>query len=63
MIPKITPDNIINPASFDVSRVEKTIPFLGGRPDRESPIGSDDIVNLVIACNTCSTLEEFFHLT
>ena len=62
MISKITP-NKINPTSSNVSWVEKTIPFLGGRPERESTIGSDDIVNLVIACNTCGTLEEFFHLT
>ncbi|MBN1578973.1 MAG: hypothetical protein JW913_20595 [Chitinispirillaceae bacterium] len=63
MISKITPDKIIHSASSDTSWVEKTIPFLGGRPERESTICPDDIVNLVIACNTCSTLEEFYQLT
>jgi hypothetical protein len=38
----------------------KTIPFLGGRPVHDTVIGADDIVNLNIALNTCSTLEEFF---
>ena len=34
------------------------IPFLGGRPDRERIIGSDDVVDLVIALNTVRSVEE-----
>jgi hypothetical protein len=63
MISKITPEKVINPASSDASWIDKTIPFLGGRPNRDISIGSDDVVNLVIACNTCNTFEEFFNLT
>ena len=63
MISKITPDRLINPPSSDASWIEKTIPFLGGRPDRDVAITTDDIVNLIIACNTCGSLEEFLHLT
>ena len=63
MISKITPEKIINPSPSDTSWIEKTIPFMGGRPERDLAITSDDIVNLIIACNTCGSLEEFLHLT
>ena len=63
MISKITPDSTVNPTPSETSWIEKTIPFLGGRPKRDDIIGSDDIVNLIIACNTCTTLEAFFQLT
>ncbi len=33
------------------------IPFLGGRPDRESAIGHEDIVDLEIILNTNETIE------
>ena len=36
------------------------IPFLGGRPERDTIIGSDDIMNLQIALETCKTFKEFF---
>ena len=36
------------------------IPFLGGRPERDTVIGSDDICNLNIALATCTTFKEFF---
>ena len=36
------------------------IPFLEGRPKRETVIGSNDIINLKIALNTVGTLEELF---
>jgi hypothetical protein len=63
MLSKITPDKLLNPTSTESSWIEKTIPFLGGRPQRDLTIGSDDIMNLIIACNTCNTLEELFQLT
>ena len=34
------------------------IPFLGGRPQRETVIGLDDVINLVIALHTSDSLEE-----
>ena len=37
------------------------IPFLGGRPDREKIIKSDDIVNLSIALNASKSFEEFLN--
>jgi len=39
------------------------IPFLGGRPDRETVISTDDILNLQIALNTAQDLEKFCALT
>jgi hypothetical protein len=38
------------------------IPFLGGRPNREKVIKSDDVLNLSIALNTSKSLEEFLNL-
>lgn len=35
------------------------IPKLTGRPERETAIGNDDIINLKIALETSKTLEEF----
>jgi len=63
MLSKITPDQVQSTEAAFYSYIEKEIPFLGGRPNRSLDINSDDIVNLVIACNTCSTLEEFFAVT
>jgi len=40
----------------------KNIPFLGGRPERDTVICSDDIVNIKIACGACKSLEEFFQV-
>ena len=37
----------------------RPIPFMGGRPDRGVAVDTDDILNLLIALNTSSTLEEF----
>jgi len=39
-----------------------TIPFMKGRPARETIIGDDDIYNLKIALETTKSLEEFFAL-
>jgi hypothetical protein len=38
--------------------VKRHIPFLAGRPRRETPIDRDDVVNLEIALNTCKTVDE-----
>ncbi|MCU0609607.1 MAG: hypothetical protein MUF22_07565 [Chitinispirillaceae bacterium] len=35
------------------------IPFLGGRPKRETVISSDDVINLTIRLNTVDQVEEF----
>jgi hypothetical protein len=44
-------------------RCEQRIPFLTGRPKREDPMGPDDVTNLVIALNTCTSLDELFERT
>ena len=38
---------------------EDYIPFKGGRPERKTVIGKEDLLNLHIALNTVSTFEEF----
>jgi hypothetical protein len=35
------------------------IPFLGGRPVRESVISKDDLLNLTITLNTTDTIDDF----
>ncbi|OGJ89568.1 MAG: hypothetical protein A2487_03705 [Candidatus Raymondbacteria bacterium RifOxyC12_full_50_8] len=37
---------------------KKYIPFLTGRPVRESPIDNDDIINLKIALHVSSNVDE-----
>lgn len=44
-------------------QIPQTIPFLGGRPDRDTAIGQEDFLNLQIALNTASSLDELFFLT
>jgi hypothetical protein len=39
------------------------IPFLSGRPKRETVIGQDDLMNLEIVLNTTSTVDEFINGT
>ena len=34
------------------------IPFLSGRPERETVIGKEDLMNLEIVLNTTNTVEE-----
>ena len=60
---EILGSNIVDgqPTVFD-KKVMKNIPFLGGRPDRDTVINGDDILNLNIAVNTVSTFEDFFQL-
>ncbi len=38
------------------------IPFLAGRPKRDNPIGSDDLINLRIAFNTAKHLDDFLNM-
>lgn len=63
MISKVTPEKVTRTSSKETSLIGKTIPFMGGRPQRDLIISSDDITNLIIACNTCRNLEEFFTVT
>lgn len=41
---------------------EHYIPFLGGRPDRESPINGEDLMNLSIDLWTTSSVDRFLKL-
>lgn len=36
------------------------IPFLEGRPERDTIINKEDILNLKIALNTAKSLQDFF---
>jgi hypothetical protein len=38
--------------------IQGKIPFLKGRPKRETGIDRDDCINLEIALNTCKTVDE-----
>jgi hypothetical protein len=53
--------HVIDKRSIKLEDVMKKdyIPFLGGRPERQTVIGKDDIMNLEITLNTCSTVDEF----
>jgi hypothetical protein len=53
--------HVIDKRSIKLEDVMKKdyIPFLGGRPERQTIIGKDDILNLEITLNTCSTVDEF----
>ena len=60
MISKMTPEKTKNndprqPPQY----LRRRIPFMRGRPQRDGVINADDILNLVIACNTCSSLDDF----
>ncbi|MDD5672911.1 MAG: hypothetical protein PHC61_02000 [Chitinivibrionales bacterium] len=52
--------NVIDKRSIKLEDVMKSdyIPFLGGRPDRQKVIGSDDVINLSIVLNTSDSVEE-----
>jgi hypothetical protein len=47
---------------YPQSLVKCRIPFLEGRPKRETAIDHDDLLNLAIALNTCKTVEEFLRV-
>jgi hypothetical protein len=44
---------------IDLPRTNSYIPFLTGRPRRDTSINSDDLTNLRIAFFTSKTFEEF----
>jgi len=53
--------NVIDKRSIKLENVLKPdyIPFLSGRPNRDSVIGNDDLMNLEIAFNTTNSVDEF----
>lgn len=58
-----TPQKVSKEKSVVLQRVEMHIPFLAGRPQRETTIDHDDYTNLQIAFNTCRSLDEFLEVT
>jgi hypothetical protein len=52
---------VIDRRSIKLENVLKPdyIPFLSGRPNRETVIGKDDLMNLEIVINTTNTVEDF----
>jgi hypothetical protein len=56
--------NVIDKRFIKLENVMKKgfIPFLGGRPERETVIGQEDIVNLSIVLNTTNSVEEFIKI-
>jgi len=57
------PEKVGRGKGIDLPRADIQIPFLAGRPLREAVVNQDDIVNLQIACNTCTSIEEFIQVT
>ncbi len=57
------PEKIGKGKGSESTRTDIQIPFLGGRPKRDSTINQDDILNLQIALFTSRTLEEFLSIT
>ncbi len=55
--------NIVDKRSVRLEHVMRPdyIPFMGGRPKRETIIGADEILNLVILLNTTITVEAFIN--
>lgn len=53
--------HVIDKRSIKLEDVLKAdyIPFLSGRPERETVIGKEDLMNLEIVLNTTKTVEEF----
>jgi hypothetical protein len=58
---KLEKKNVIDKRSIKLENVLKPdyIPFLSGRPERETVIGKDDLMNLEIAIGTTTTVDEF----
>jgi hypothetical protein len=53
--------HVVDKRSIKLEDVMKKdyIPFLGGRPERQTIIGKDEIMNLEITLNTSPTVDEF----
>jgi hypothetical protein len=51
--------NVIDKRSIKLEDILKPdyIPFLSGRPERETVIGNDDLMNLEIVLNTVNTVD------
>jgi hypothetical protein len=56
--------NVIDKRSVKLEKINKPgyIPFLEGRPARDTVIGSEDITNLRIALETSRSVQEFLAL-
>jgi len=52
--------SVVDKRSIKLEDVMKPdyIPFLSGRPERETVIGKDDLMNVEILLNTKNTVEE-----
>lgn len=50
---------LFNKPTYCFHNTKEYIPFLGGRPEREKLINSDDLLNLTIALNTSASLDDF----
>jgi hypothetical protein len=52
--------NVIDKRSIKLEDILKHdyIPFLSGRPERETVIGNDDLMNLEIVLNTVNTVDD-----
>lgn len=50
-----------NRSSRRQTSIHTKIPFLKGRPKRETAIDRDDCMNLEIALNTCKTVDELLN--
>jgi hypothetical protein len=53
--------NVVDKRAVRLEEVMKPdyIPFLGGRPKRQTVIGKEDIMNLEIALYTSASVQEF----
>lgn len=45
-----------------IKKSEVYYPLFTGRPERDEVVTEDEILNLVIALNTCSSADEFMKL-
>jgi hypothetical protein len=50
------------PKHLDNAKINSTIPFLGGRPDRINVISEDEILDLKINLNITKSVDEFLAL-
>jgi hypothetical protein len=50
------------PKHLENTKINSTIPFLGGRPNRTNIISEDEILDLKINLNITKTLDEFLAL-
>lgn len=56
--------NVLENRPKDLNKVEDktSIPFLGGRPNRDTIISEDEIIDLRINLNISTTVDEFLAL-